>query len=150
MIAGGSWAQSMQLLGENINGENKLFVGQKGRNRAPARWLIAESCVAVPVMPLETTNDKQRKWKTKYVCKYSSKQLLDSNRKVSLDLLLHAWGLLWLLLLCYQCTGFCKDAGDNYVLFFAPRCLMNNSHLLLFSAFQTNDSAGEMSILKFD
>ena len=29
----------MQLLGGNINGENKLSGGQKGRNRAAA-WLI--------------------------------------------------------------------------------------------------------------
>ena len=33
------------------------------------------------------------------------------------------------------------DDDDNYVLFFALSCLMNNSHVLLFSAFQTNDSA---------
>ena len=35
----------------------------------------------------------------------------------------------------------CEDDDDNYVLFFALSCLMNNSHLLLFSDFQTNDSA---------
>ena len=34
MIVALTWTWSMQLLGENINGQNKLFGGQKGRNRA--------------------------------------------------------------------------------------------------------------------